>query len=101
MPNLHCPPWRKAGAFVPYIGTRLPDILCAQFERVVDNDNCVSYEGRKLQIPASSTRAHYVKTQVRVHCYVNGTLALFHGPRKLAAYDAQGNPIVQEMKQAA
>jgi hypothetical protein len=36
-----------------------------------------------------------------VHRYVDGTLALFHGPRKLAAYDAQGNPYVQEMKQAA
>jgi zona occludens toxin len=28
---------------VPYIGTRLPDILCTQFERTVGNDNCVSY----------------------------------------------------------
>jgi hypothetical protein len=95
-------PAPEAGsAFVPYIGTRLPDILCAQFERTVGNDNCVSFESLKLQIPASSIRAHYVKTQVRVHRYVDGTLALFHGPRKLAAYDAQGNPIVQEMKQAA
>lgn len=91
----------RGSAFVPYIGTRLPDILCAQFERTVGNDNCVSFEGRKLQIPASSARVHYVKTRVRVHRYVDGTLALFHGPRKLAAYDAQGNSIVQEMKQAA
>ena len=65
------------------------------------NDNCVSFEGRKLQIPASSSRAHYVKTHVRVHRYVDGTLALFHGPRRLAVYDAQGKPIVQELKQAA
>src|SRR3989338_7472847 len=95
-------PAPEAGsAFVPYIGTRLPDILCSQFERTVGNDNCVNFAGHKLQIPSSSTRAHYVKTQVRVHRYVDGTLALFHGQRKLAAYDAQGNPIVQEMKQAA
>ena len=105
MPNHNAefglPALEVGSAFVPYIGTRLPDILCAQFERTVENNNCVSFEGHKLQIPASSTRAHYVKTQVRVHRYVDGTLALFHGPRKLAAYDAQGNPIVQEMKQAA
>ena len=105
MPNHNAefalPALEAGSAFVPYIGTRLPDILCAQFERTVGNDNCVSFEGHKLQIPASSTRAHYVKTQVRVHRYVDGTLALFHGPRKLAAYDAQGNPFVQEMKQAA
>src|SRR3970282_1509966 len=105
MPNHNAefalPAPESGSAFVPYIGTRLPDILCAQFERTVENDNCVSFEGRKLQSPQSITRAHYVKAQVRVHRYVDGTLALFHGPRKLAAYDAQGNPIVQEMKQAA
>jgi transposase len=105
MPNHNAeftlPALETGSAFVPYIGTRLPDILCAQFERTVENDNCVSFEGRKLQIPASSTRAHYVKTQVRVHRYVDGTLALFHGPRKLAAYDAEGNPYLQELKQAA
>jgi transposase len=105
MPNHNAeftlPALEAGSAFVPYIGTRLPDILCAQFERTVENDNCVSFEGRKLQIPASSTRAHYVKTQVRVHRYVDGTLALFHGPRKLAAYDPEGNPYIQELKQAA
>lgn len=95
-------PAREAGsAFVPYIGAGLPDILCEQFERTVGHDNCVSFEGRKLQIPATGQRPHYVKTRVRVHRYVDGTLALFHGPRKLAAYDTCGKPIVQEMKQAA
>jgi transposase len=105
MPNHNAefalPALEEGSAFVPYIGTRLPDILCAQYERTVENDNCVSFEGRKLQIPPSSTRAHYVKAQVRVHRYVDGTLALFHGPRKLADYDAAGNPNVREMRQAA
>jgi hypothetical protein len=95
-------PAAEAGsAFVPYIGTRLPDILCAQFERTVGNDNCVSFEGRKLQIPSSGDRAHYVKTCVRVHRYVDATMALFHGPRRLAVYDTQGKLIEQEFKQAA
>jgi hypothetical protein len=95
-------PAPEAGsAFVPYIGTRLPDILCAQFERTVGNDNCVSFEGRKLQIPSSHERAHYVKTCVRVHRYVDATMALFHGPRRLAVYDTQGQLIEQQFKQAA
>jgi hypothetical protein len=105
MPNHNAefavPATQAGSAFVPCIGVRLPDILCTQFERTVGNDNCVSFEGRTLQIPASNTRAHYVKTRVRVHRYVDGTLALFHGPRKLAVYDAKGQPIVQELKQAA
>ena len=95
------PALQAGSAFVPYIGTRLPDIPCSQFEPTVGNDNCVNFAGHTLQIPSSSSRAHYVKTCVRVHRYVDRTLALFHGPRRLAVYDAQGQPIVQEMKRAA
>ena len=105
MPNHNAefalPAPETGSAFVPYIGTRLPDILCAQFERTVGNDNCVSFEARKLQIPSRSERAHYVKTSVRVHRYVDGTMALFHGPRRLAVYDAEGKLIEQQFKQAA
>jgi hypothetical protein len=79
-------------AYVPFLSGSLPDILCEQHERKVDNDNTVSFEGKKLQIPADEYRYHYVRTNVRVHRYVDGTLALFHGPRRLASYDAQGNP---------
>lgn len=83
------PPAQEGSAFVPYIG-HLPDVLCEHHERVVANDNCVSFQGLSLQIPASDDRPHYVKVRVRVHRYVDGTLAIFHGPRKLAEYDAQG-----------
>ena len=77
-------------AFVPFISGSLPDILCQQHERTVSNDNCVSFEGMSLQIPADEFRYHYVRTQVRVHRYVDSTLALFHGPRRLATYNTQG-----------
>ena len=77
-------------AFVPFISGSLPDILCQQHERTVTNDNCVSFEGLSLQIPADEFRYHYVRTQMRVHRYYDGTLALFHGPRKLAAYEQNG-----------
>ena len=46
-----------------------------------------------LQIPADEFRYHYVRTKVRVHRYVDATLALFHGSRKLADFDANGVPI--------
>ncbi len=79
-------------AYVPFISGNLPDILCEQHDRRVDNDNCVRFEGMSLQIPADEFRYHYVRTQVRVHRYVDSTLALFHGPRKLADFDAKGVP---------
>ena len=80
-------------AYVAFISGSLPDILCEQHDRRVDNDNCVSFEGLSLQIPADEFRYHYVRTKVRVHRYVDSTLALFHGPRKLADFDATGVPI--------
>ena len=73
----------------------LADILCIEQDRVVSRDNTVAYEGRRLQLPESPARAHYVKANVKVHEYPDGTLAVFHGPRRLARYTAQGEEIVQ------
>jgi transposase len=84
-------PASEAGtAFVPWIGTNLAEILCVQDERVVAKDNTVRYQGLSLQIPADAHRFHYVKVTVRVHEYPDGTLAVFHGPRCLARYHADG-----------
>jgi hypothetical protein len=81
-------------AFVPMRDpTTLVDILCVQQHRVVARDNTVSYEGRVLQLPSSPVRAHYVKANVRVHEYPDGTLAVFHGPCRLARYDGEGREL--------
>lgn len=89
-------PAAEAGsAFVPWIGSALDDILCEQFERTVSNDNCVRFDNLVLQIPPSRHRCHYVKAKVRVRRYPDGYPAIFHGPRKLAAYDALGKELKQ------
>jgi len=93
------PPPEEGSAFVPWVGENLDDILCEQDERTVSGDNCVSFEGMKLQIPANRYRCHYVKVRVRIHRYLDGSMAIFHGPRKLADYDRQGK--LKEMKKAA
>ena len=96
-----CPAREEGTAFVPWIGGNLDDILCEQYERTVGNDNCVRFEKLILQIPADRHRCHYVKAKVRVHCYSDGKLAVFHGPRKLAGYDRDGKLLTQSLKQAA
>ena len=83
-------PQEEGSAFVPFVGGNLDDILCEQFERTVGKDNCVQFEGLTLQIPGDQRRYHYVKAKVRIHRYQDGCLGLFHGPRRLAHYDAQG-----------
>jgi hypothetical protein len=77
-------------AFVAYAGVPLRDVLCVQEDRQVGRDNCVSWAGTSLQIPAQRHRHHYVRATVRVHEYPDGTLAIFDGPRCLARYDASG-----------
>jgi len=46
-----------------------------------------------LQLPPSPLRAHFVKARVRVHQYPDGALAVFHGPRCIARYNARGAEI--------
>ena len=84
----------EENAFVACDPASLADILCIEQERVVARDNTVAYEGRCLQLPQSPARAHYVKARVKVREYPDGTLAVFHGPRRLARYSAQGIEIV-------
>ena len=80
-------------AFIPWVGTSLAEILCVQEERVVAKDNTVHYHRQRLQIPQAPHRFHDVKVTVRVHEYPDGTLAVFHGPRCLARYSADGQLI--------
>ena len=76
----------EGSAFIPCPGASLDEILCEHYERIVGNDNCVSFEGQTLQIPSDRYRLHYVRATVRVHRHPDGSLSLFHGPRKLSDY---------------
>lgn len=95
------PPTELVSMFVPWAGTPIEDILCEHFERTVGNDNCVRFDGLILQIPADQYRYHYVKVKVRVHRYPNGTLAIFHGHRKLASFNSKGKEVLNANKKAA
>lgn len=68
----------------------LDGILCESHDRVAGNDNCVSFEGMSLQIPPQPFRPNYRKARVRVTRHIDGTLAVWHGPRKLARYSREG-----------
>jgi len=95
------PPTEDGSAFVPATGVALADILCHQEERVVGNDNTVRYGRLTLQIPPSPWRPHFVKAKVRVHRYPDGDLAIFHGPRPIARFHADGTLHNDNAQQAA
>ena len=86
---------QPGSAFVSAREPQWIDVLCCQEERQVANDNTVRYQGRVLQIPPSPLRRHFVRATVRVHEYPDGTLAIFHGPRCLARYRADGSLLEQ------
>ncbi len=87
-------------AFVPFLGPGLADVLCEHHERTVTRDNCVSFEAKRLQLPAQTHRRHFIKARVRVHRYPDGRLAVFHGPRRLADYECDGT-VVSDAPDAA
>jgi len=95
------PALEEGSAFVPFVGGSLDDVLCEQFERTVGKDNCVRFEGIVLQIPADRHRCHYIKAKVRVHRHFDGSMAVFHGPRLLARYDADGQSVKPANQAAA
>ena len=76
------------------------EALCVIEDRTVGNDNTFAWNGRRLQLPDSRLRPHFVKALVRVHEYPDATITVFLGPHRLADYDAQG-AIVITTEQAA
>ena len=95
------PALEQGTAFIKWMGTNLDDILCEQHERTVSSDNCVSFEGKTLQIPRDEYRCNYIRVKVRVHLYTDRSMAIFHGPRKLAEYDPEGQLKGREKEKTA
>jgi hypothetical protein len=81
-------------AFVPDRLGAWREILCSVEERTVGNDNTIAWEGRRLQLPHSRLRPHFVKARVRVHAYPDGGSSVFLGPHLLARYTTDGVEII-------
>lgn len=78
--------------FVKVDRERLVETLVIEEERTVGRDNTISWNGRRLQIPESPLRRHYVGATVKVHVYPDETLGILHGPRVIARFTAAGEP---------
>jgi len=84
-------PQEEQSAFTPWTTThiKLDDILCIQEERTVNKDNTVSYRKKKWQLPKDSCRYSYAKAKVKVHEHMDGSIAIFYGPRELARFEGE------------
>ncbi len=88
-----CAAEQEGTAYVPLRGVDVDEMLSERYERVVSNDNCVSFEGMKLQIPEDRHRYHYARSKVQVRLGCEGNISIYHGPRLLADYDENGRLI--------
>lgn len=94
--HFSCAAAQAGTAYVPLRGVDVDEVLSERYERTVGNDNCVSYNKLKLQIPADQHRYHYVRTKVQVRISCEGAISLYHGPRLLGNYDEQGRLLEPE-----
>jgi transposase len=86
-------------AFVPYPGSDLNKIFSHQEERVVGNDNTVSFGKLSLQIQPQTFRFSMARCRVLVCQHLDRTLSLYYGPHVLGRYNAQGE-ILSSIKSA-
>ena len=82
---------QEGSAFVPCAPEQWREVLCRHETRQVGNDNTVNWRGRRLQIPASRLRPHFVRARVRLHEYPDGAVALFWGPHRIADFGPDGS----------
>ena len=86
-------PEQEGTAFVADRHEAWREALCVIEERTVGNDNTIAWNGRRLQLPESRLRPHFVKAVVRVHEYPDGRASVFLGPHRLANFGADGRAI--------
>ena len=76
-------------AFVAYGGAELDKIWSNQQERVVGNDNTVTYGKLSLQIPKQTFRFSLARCRVLVCPHLDATISVHYGPHLLGHYNRQ------------
>jgi hypothetical protein len=90
-------PTDPGNAFVQLVGVELDLLLSAQHRRTVNNDSTVVFERLALQLPRTVERAHYVRCEVTVHEFPEGTLGVSYQGRLLARYARDGQRLASSV----
>lgn len=88
-------PASELSAFIPLVGVDLDLLLSVQHTRRVNNDSTVCFNGLTLQLPPTACRPHYVRCEVSVHEFPEGTLGISYQGRLLARYSHSGQLLHQ------
>ena len=74
----------------------LERVFALQHERVVNRDNTVHVENRRLQIEKTPWRATLAGCRVTVYEHLDGTLSIGYGPHLVGHYTAEGVPLEEK-----
>ena len=74
----------------------LERVFALQHERVVNRDNTVHVENRRLQIEKTPWRATLAGCRVTVYEHLDGTLSIGYGPHLVGRYTAEGVPLEEK-----
>ena len=76
-------------AYVPWPEERDPlDYFCFKYTRKVTNDNTISFNKHRLQIPPGPQRKSFAKARVELCHYLDGSLAVCYQGQTLATFQS-------------
>jgi transposase len=82
------PAWRPLPA-----GTRIEQVCCLKYRRVVANDHTVRVGASILQLPPGPGRRGYAGRRVEVQLRLDGRIVVWDGERELLAVPAPADPV--------
>lgn len=83
-------------AFVPISNNiDLNKIFSIKNERIVANDNTVSYKNMKLQVEENKLRISFAQCRVTVYEHLDETISIGYGPHTIGRYDRGGRSLTK------
>jgi len=90
------PTAEPGNAFLRCTRRDLERVFALQHERVVNRDNTVHVENRRLQIEKMPWRATLAGCRVTAYEHLDGTLSIGYGPHLVGRYTAEGVPLEEK-----
>jgi transposase len=82
------PPAQPGSAYRSWPDDLRPqDVFCFKHQRTVSNDNTISFDGKRLQIPPGPQRTSYARARVDVHQLLDGRLLICYKGETLVTYE--------------
>lgn len=94
------PPSEQPGsAYRPWPEDLQPErVFCFKHRRTVNNDNTISFDGKKLQIPPGPDRIRYARARVDIHQSLDGHLAIYYPGKTPVVYEPATEGLVRVAK---